>query len=98
MSRYVLTGAARQDLIEINGTLFVDSPQAASRFLQGFDQKCQLLAQFPDMGRAWNDLNPPLRSFPSGKYLIFYRPLPDGIEVVRVLSGYRDLEAVFRED
>jgi toxin ParE1/3/4 len=30
------------------------------------------------------------------KYLIFYIPRDDGIEVVRVLHGARDLEALFR--
>jgi len=30
------------------------------------------------------------------KYLVFYIPRSDGIEVVRVLHGARDLEALFR--
>lgn len=34
-----------------------------------------------------------LRSFPVGSYLIFYVPLPDGIEVVRVMSGRQDIDA-----
>jgi toxin ParE1/3/4 len=98
MNRYVLTGEAKQDLIDINGVLFETAPQVANRFLSRFDQKCQLLAKFPEMGRAWNELEPPLRSFPIDKFLIFYRPISDGIEVVRVLSGYRDIEAIFREE
>jgi toxin ParE1/3/4 len=36
------------------------------------------------------------KGFP--KYLIFYVPLPNGIEVVRVLHGARDLAAAFEED
>jgi toxin ParE1/3/4 len=43
-----------------------------------------------------NDLSPDLRSFVVGRYLIFDRPLSDGIEVVRVLHGARDVEAVLR--
>ncbi len=30
-----------------------------------------------------------------GNYIIFYRQTEDGIEVVRVLSGYRDLDRLF---
>jgi toxin ParE1/3/4 len=36
-----------------------------------------------------------LRSLPVGNYLIFYLPIPDGIEVVRVLPGMRDIDAFF---
>lgn len=33
------------------------------------------------------------------KHLVFYRPLPDerGVEIVRVLHGARDLEALMSE-
>jgi toxin ParE1/3/4 len=43
------------------------------------------------MGRERPDLRAGLRSFTVGSYLIIYRPLADGIEVVRVLHGARDL-------
>ena len=36
------------------------------------------------------------KGFP--KHLIFYRPIDHGIEVVRVLHGARDIEAVFEDD
>jgi toxin ParE1/3/4 len=84
-------------LIRINGSTFETNPQAANRFLQDFNRKCQLLAQFPEMGVKWQDLRPPLRSFPLSKHLIFYRPVKSGIEVVRVISGYQDLTAIFPE-
>ncbi|MGH9438287.1 MAG: type II toxin-antitoxin system RelE/ParE family toxin, partial [Terriglobia bacterium] len=35
----------------------------------------------------------PVKDFP--KYLIFYRPIRDGIEVVRVIHGARDIPALF---
>jgi toxin ParE1/3/4 len=31
-------------------------------------------------------------------YLIFYHPIEDGIEILRVVSGYRDLEALFPDE
>jgi toxin ParE1/3/4 len=34
-----------------------------------------------------------LRPFPVGNYIVFYLPLPDGINVVRILNGYRDITA-----
>lgn len=55
------------------------------------------LAQFPSMGRRRDELLPALRSFPVDDYLIFYRQIAEGIEVVRIVSDYRDLEALFSD-
>ncbi|HKD56023.1 MAG TPA: type II toxin-antitoxin system RelE/ParE family toxin, partial [Hyphomicrobiaceae bacterium] len=45
----------------------------------------------PLAGRQRPELTPGLRSFPTGDYIVFYLPLADGIEVVRILSGYLDI-------
>ena len=50
------------------------------------------------MGRARDELAPDVRSFPFGRYVIFYMPLDDGIDVVRVLHGARDVDAVFNPE
>ncbi|MCY7336329.1 MAG: hypothetical protein LH613_08990 [Chamaesiphon sp.] len=39
-----------------------------------------------------------MRSFPFSPYLIFYRQIEDGVEILRVISGYRNLSALFTED
>ena len=44
------------------------------------------------MGTARDRLAPGLRSFHVGNYLVFYRPVQDRIELVRVLHGARDLK------
>ncbi|MBD2196365.1 MULTISPECIES: type II toxin-antitoxin system RelE/ParE family toxin [Calothrix] len=80
------------DLIADNSSF-----DAAERFLKKINDKCKNLANFPSMGRKRDELFPSLRSFPVDDYLIFYRQIPEGIEVVRVVSGYRDLETLFSE-
>jgi toxin ParE1/3/4 len=50
------------------------------------------------MGRRRDELAPGLRSFPAGRYVIFYLPLTDGVDIVRVLHGSRDIETVFAAD
>lgn len=70
---------------------------AADRWLQKVNAKCQTIANFPSMGRSRNELAPSLRSLPIDDYLIFYRAIDNGVEIVRVVSGYRDLEALFEE-
>jgi toxin ParE1/3/4 len=42
------------------------------------------------LGTTWREN---LRSFPVGSYVIFYIPVSDGVEVVRVMSGRQDIEA-----
>jgi toxin ParE1/3/4 len=44
-------------------------------------------------GRERSELRSDLRSFPVGNYIVFYRALPDGVEVVRVMSGRQDIDA-----
>jgi toxin ParE1/3/4 len=53
------------------------------------------LASSPLVGRNREDLAPNLRSFPVGNYVVFYQAEPDGIIVVRILSGARDIPALF---
>jgi toxin ParE1/3/4 len=61
-----------------------------------FDETLQMLAQNPMTGRAREELAPKVRSFPVGNYLLFYRPAQDGIELIRVLHGARDLRRLFK--
>jgi toxin ParE1/3/4 len=49
------------------------------------------------MRRACDELSPGLRSFPFGRYVIFYEPIKDGIDVVRLLYSARDVDAQFGE-
>ncbi|WGM40609.1 Toxin ParE3 [Caulobacter sp. NIBR1757] len=50
-----------------------------------------MLAEFPNAGPARDDLAPGLRSFAVYPYVLFYRPITGGIEVVRVLDGRRNI-------
>jgi toxin ParE1/3/4 len=47
------------------------------------------------MGKQRSELAPLLRSFPVKNYLIFYRPIDEGIEIVRILHGSQDIETLF---
>lgn len=51
-----------------------------------------MLADNPGAGRDRNDIVAGIRSFPVGRYLLFYRMLADGVELVRVLHGARDID------
>ena len=98
MSRYILSAPAKKDLRELTNYLLQYSTNAANNFLNVFEEKFRLLADFPEMGRSREELAPSLRSLPVDKYVIFYRVIKNGIQIERVLSGYRDFEDVFVED
>ena len=52
-------------------------------------------ASFPNMGVSREELKTALRSQPVGNYLIFYFPLEDGVDIIRVLHGSRDMARLF---
>ncbi len=51
-----------------------------------------MLAKRPLAGRPRPELAVDLRSFPVGRHILFYRPMRGGIDLVRLLSSYRDLD------
>jgi toxin ParE1/3/4 len=65
---------------------------AADRMLVRLNEVLQLLSQQPEMGTTQDRLNPGLRSFSVGEYVLFYRPLPDGVRLIRVLHGARQFK------
>ncbi|MCL1467972.1 type II toxin-antitoxin system RelE/ParE family toxin [Argonema galeatum] len=75
-----------------------NNPQAARSLKERIKQQCKLLADFAEMGRNRDNFEPGLRSFPLEDYIIFYRAIEGGIEIARVVSGYRDLEILFQSD
>jgi toxin ParE1/3/4 len=83
------------DLEEIWWYIAQDSPANADQLLDQIQEKSLLIANFPNMGENRDELLRGLRSFPVGRYLVFYFPLPDGIDIVRVFHGSRDLESLF---
>jgi toxin ParE1/3/4 len=95
MPTVLRTSQAHLDLVEIAFRIAEENPAAADRWLDLVNEKCRLLAQMPELGRKRPDLAPGLRGLPVGNYVIFYRPMKDGIQVIRVLHGARDLPPLF---
>jgi len=96
MPHVLRTAQAATDLLEIWVYIAQESSmEVADRVLGTVDQKCQALAEQPGIGRRRDELAPGLRSLPVGSYVVFYRGRENGIEVIRVLHGARDIEALF---
>lgn len=80
MSRVVLSELAEADFIDIWVFVARDNVEAADRLLDQLHEKCQFLADSPMVGRQRSELDPAIRSFAVGNYVIFYRDGTDGIE------------------
>jgi len=98
MPRVLRRPLAAADIAEIWDYIAEDSIDQADAWVDRLDETLRLLATQPRMGRARDELSPGVRSMPFGRYVIFYEPLDDGIDVVRVLHSARDVDAQFVAD
>ncbi len=90
-----------RDLIDQFSFIARDKIEPAERFLRVAEETFKQLAANPLLGHKWESTLPQLagirvRAMPSPfrNYLVFYRPIEDGIEVLTVLHGARDLQAI----
>ena len=97
MLAIVLTPRANADLEEIWMFIAADNPAQADDFIDLIDEKFQNLSRQPGLGRRREELVAGLRSFPVGRYVIFYLQVQDSLQIVRILHGARDLDAVFAD-
>jgi len=93
--RVVITAAAKADLLAIRRYIEADNPNRAVSFVEELLDRCLALADTP---RAY-PLVPRYERFGirrcvHGNYLIFYRLQPEQIEVIHMLQGARDIEAL----
>ena len=98
MGTYGFSEDAIADLDEICTYLGQRSVAAAGKFFDRVRQRCKLVATFPGMSKTYEDLIPGMRGFVVDDHLVFYVTIGDEIQVLRVISGYRDLRSVFEVD
>ncbi len=95
MSSYSFSDDAVQDLDEICEYIARTNINAANQLFDAIRERCRVVAEFPNMGKSYNKLSPGLRGVIINDYIVFYYPRAEGIDVVRVVSGYRDLKSLF---
>ena len=92
---------AESDVAEIISYIADDNPEAAQRFRRALQETGELLLDMPHIGSMRVSDKPalkgirvvPVRDF--DKHFIFYRPVDDGIVIVRLLHGARDYPSLF---
>jgi toxin ParE1/3/4 len=94
MNTYSFADEALADLETICESMSEISRDFAIRFFEKVREKCRQVAQFPNMGKSYSTINANLRGFIVDNYIVFYFPRLDGIDIVRIINGYRDLESL----
>jgi toxin ParE1/3/4 len=91
MSEPRLTDRAEADLEDLWAYIAADKVDAADRIVDAILETSRMHVRFPGMGRRRDDLMPGLRCFIVSPYVVFYPPIEDTIEVLRILHGARDI-------
>jgi plasmid stabilization system protein ParE len=92
---YVLSATVIADLEGIHHYIARDDPAAAANVLTDLRDAMQRLATMPGLGHARDDLaDEMLRLWTVHSYLVNYRPDTQPLQIVRVLSGYRNVAAL----
>jgi len=100
LPRLRMLPSAKADLVNIleyitreSGNLIV-----GRRFVDALRQHCRKLAALPGtLGRARPELRSDIRSVAFKSYVIFFRYVDDTFEVVNIIEGHRDIEALYRD-
>jgi len=94
MARLRIVASAKQDLSDIFDFIARDKPIAAANWVDKIQEKCELISETPEFGEVRPEYGPEIRSSTLGRYVIFYRPIGNGIEVLRIIVGDRDIQSL----
>jgi toxin ParE1/3/4 len=95
MATVKVAAAAEEDLRNIWAYVAEHNTEAANKLIKEIISKFAILRDYPNVGREQSRLLVNLRSFVVKNYFIFYQPFEDGIEILRVLHGSRNIENIF---
>jgi len=95
MPELLISPEAEIDLLEIWLYIAEDSLENADRFQDKLVSKARRLSESSEIGMDRPELGKGLQSFPVDRYLLYYRAIQTGVELVRVLHGSRDIQAFF---
>lgn len=91
----VLTQAAEADLEQIGDYIARDNPARAISFVQELLDRCRNLAAMPEafaLVPRYESLG--VRRLVHGRYLVFYRVTERQVQVLHILNGAQDFEAI----
>ena len=88
------TRRAREDILDIWVYIAPRNARAADRVYDRIEESCALLKFNPHLGPARPDIGEGARALVIEHWIAFYRLVKDGVQVVRVVYGARDLTKI----
>lgn len=90
---------ARHDLKNIGRFIAEQSSslEISRRYLTKIRERCELHAIHSEMGTLRPDIGYNIRCFSVDSYVVFFRPITTGVEVIMVAHGFRDIDVITRE-
>jgi toxin ParE1/3/4 len=102
MNQYIIADEAIQDLNDISDYFLSNNLEAGEQFIQAFNARCLQLVRFPNLGRSYAHIRPDLLGLALRGFIILYRVSNHDqvirTEILRVVSGKRDLIKIFTSD
>ena len=93
MTRYVLSPRAQADLDEIWNYSAADwGDDQAESYVRQIQAVIELIANDPRRGRPCNHIRPGYSKFAAGSHVVFFRPIENGVDVVRILHQRMDFD------
>lgn len=103
MAEFILAPCVEDELWAIWTFIARDNPDAATHVIEAAFETFKQLADRPGLGRRRKFNDPRLKDVRSwhvsdfDNFLIFYRPVPAGIQVLHVYHGARNIDDLFGE-
>jgi toxin ParE1/3/4 len=95
VSQVRFTSRAREDLLDI--WLYIaprNSEVVADQIYDRIEERCQLLKEYPQLGPGRSEIAQDARALVIDRWLVLYRLVDDGAQVVRIIDGSRDLTQI----
>ena len=92
MPRIERAARAETDAVEIWVYIARDNEAAADGMIDQIESRLASLSRMPLSAEAVPYIDPDVRRSSVGNYVIYYRPIDDGIQVLRILHGARQPE------
>jgi toxin ParE1/3/4 len=91
MARRQIRPRADHDLDSIWSFIAANNTGAADAMIDRLTDTFDMLLTMPQAGRTRQEFGESVRSFTVHNYVIFYVTVPEGIDIVRVIHGRRDI-------
>lgn len=95
MAKVRYSRLARKDLLDLWQHIELQTSEAAADAIcDRIENACQVLTEYPQLGRARPEIADGARSLVVERWLALYRLVPGGVQIVRIVDGARDLTKI----